>query len=65
MLKSILSSPALQPIISGQLRHLGTIAAASLATHGWIEGSDTEKVVGIIVAIGIMILSAISKKLAA
>ena len=65
MLKSILNSPALQPIISGQLRHAGSFVAGALATSGWIEGSDIEKVVGIVVAIGVMVMSAISKKMAA
>ena len=65
MLKSILNSPVLLPIINGQVRHLGTLAAGSLVTYGFIQNADTEKVVGIVVAIGAMLLSAFSKKLAA
>lgn len=65
MFKSILGSPAFLSIVNGQLRHLGTLGAGALATHGWIDGSDTEKLVGVVVAVGTMVLSAISKKLAA
>jgi hypothetical protein len=65
MLQSILKSPALLSIVNGQLRHVGTLAAGSLVTHGWVDGSDTEKVIGIVVAIGVMIWSAVAKKMAA
>lgn len=65
MLKSILSSPALQPIIMGQIRHYVGAAGASLATSGYIAGSDVQTAVGAVMALLAIVLSAVSKKIAA
>lgn len=64
MLKSLLTSPALQPIIMGQLRHYVTIAGASLATQGFMGGSDVETFTGAVMALAALIWSAVSKKVA-
>jgi hypothetical protein len=65
MLKSILSSPALQPIIMGQIRHVVGAAGASLATAGYIAGTDVQVGVGAVMTLISIIWSAISKKMAA
>ena len=62
MLKRLLSNPTLAGIINGQLRHLGTAAGAALATNGIIEGSEVSTVSGIVVAVGMMALSYLAKK---
>ena len=65
MLKSILNSPALQPIIMGQIRHLVTMGGTALATSGYIGGSDAVVVTGAVMALIAVIWSAIAKKMAA
>lgn len=65
MLKSLLNSAALKPIIMGQLRHVVTVAGTSLATTGYIGSSDVESAVGAAMVIVSLILSAVSKKMAA
>lgn len=65
MLKSIFTSPVLQPILMGQLRHLVTAGGTALATSGWIEGSQVSTFVGAVIALTSLALSAISKKMAA
>ena len=65
MLKSIFLSPALTPIIMGQLRHYVGLAGASLATAGYMAGSDVQAFSGAVMALLALVLSAISKKMAA
>lgn len=65
MLKSILTSPALMPILMGQVRHYVTIAGTSLVTNGLIGGSDVEAFSGAVMVLLSLALSAFSKKLAA
>lgn len=65
MLKSLLSSPVLLPVITGQIRHFVSIAGAALATSGYIGGSDVEVLTGAVMVIVSLLLSALSKKLAA
>lgn len=64
MWSSIFNSTALQPIIMGQLRHYVTVAGASLATSGYLAGSDVEKWSGAVMVLLSLVLSAISKKIA-
>lgn len=64
MLKSILSSPALQPIILGQIRHYVTVAGSALATAGYLDGSGVQAGVGAVMTIIALIWSAFSKKMA-
>lgn len=63
MLKDILTSPALLPIINGQLRHLGTIAGTALATYGVIEAGDVPAFAGAALTIVSMLLSALAKRI--
>lgn len=62
MLKQVLSNPTVVKILNGQLRHLGTFAGGILVARGLIETGQIETVVGIVVAIGGMVLSALAKK---
>ena len=65
MLKSILTSQTLMPIIVGQIRHAVTAGGAALATSGYIAGSQVETLTGAVMVIVSLVLSAISKKMAA
>lgn len=65
MLKSIFSSPSLTPIIMGQLRHYVSAGGASLATYGYMAGSQVEVFTGAVMTLLGIVLSAISKKMAA
>lgn len=65
MLKSILASSALQPIIMGQIRHYVGAAGSSLATAGYLAGSDVQVAVGAVMTLLSIIWSAVSKKMAA
>ena len=65
MLKSLLNAPALQPIISGQIRHLVTVGGTWLAANGYIGGSEIEALTGAVMVIVMMVWSAVSKKIAA
>ena len=51
-----------KPLILGQLRHLLTVGAGALVAYGYVEASNTEALVGIVLyAIGAG-LSALDKK---
>lgn len=65
MLKQILSNPTFVAIVTGQLRHLATLGGTALATNGYIGGSEVEVFAGAAVTLASMLLSAVSKKLAA
>jgi hypothetical protein len=65
MFKSILSSANLQSVLLGQLRHFVTIGGTLLATSGYIGGSDVEALTGAVMVIASLIMSALSKRLAA
>lgn len=65
MLKSLLNSQTLMPIVMGQLRHLVAGAGASLATAGYLTGGQIETFTGAVMFLAGLVLSAVSKKLAA
>jgi len=65
MIKQILTNPTFLSIVTGQLRHLATLGGTALATNGYIGGSQVEVFAGAAVTLVSMLLSAISKKLAA
>lgn len=65
MLKQILTNPTVLSIINGQLRHWATVAGTALATNGFIGGSDVQVFAGAAVTLASMVLSALSKKMAA
>lgn len=65
MLKQIFTSPLLQSIVAGQIRHVATAAGGALATTGLINGSDVETFGGAAAVLLGMVWSAIQKKLAA
>lgn len=62
MLKQIIANPTFVSILNGQLRHIGTVAGTSLATQGYISGSQIEAVSGLVVTLGTMVLSALAKR---
>lgn len=62
MFKSLLNSPALQPVIMGQMRHLVTVGGTALATGGYIEGSDISAFAGAVMVLLSLVMSAIAKK---
>jgi hypothetical protein len=65
MLKQIFTNPTFLSIINGQLRHLATVGGTALAANGWIGGDQVEVFAGAAVTLAAMVLSAVSKKLAA
>lgn len=65
MLKQIITNQTFLSILNGQLRHLATVAGTALAAQGYIGGSDVELFSGAAVTLASMVLSALSKKLAA
>lgn len=65
MLKQILSNPTVLAVINGRLRHVATIAGTALATVGVIDTSNVTTFAGAFVVILSMVLSGLSKKLAA
>lgn len=65
MLKSLLNSPSLMPIVMGQLRHAVTGLGASLVTAGYLGAGQVETFTGAVIFLVGLVWSAISKKLAA
>lgn len=65
MLKSLLNSQALMPIIMGQVRHIVAGSGASLATAGYMTGGQIETFTGAVMFLVGLVLSAVSKKMAA
>ena len=62
MLKKILTNPSVLSVLNGQLRHLGTFVGGALVTYGVIETADVQAVVGVVVTVGGMVLSALAKR---
>jgi hypothetical protein len=56
-----LLGPMIWPILSGQLRHLLTLAGGWIMANGWIDGSSWEQVAGAIMAAAGSIWSAAHK----
>ena len=65
MLKSILNNPTMRSILTGQLRHIATVGGTWLATNGYIDGAEVETLVGAVLVVMSLSLSAASKKMAA
>lgn len=55
-------NPAVQGVLLGQARHLLTAAATYLVTTGYLEATNVETFVGIVMYAGVALWSAVAKK---
>lgn len=59
----------IKPILTGQVRHLATVAGTALVSNGWLttdrQSAFVQAVVGIVLVLGSMLWSGLQKRLQA